>query len=749
MRLALIRTALGKTGLAAATVVTSLALTLTLGACDSHPSRPPRTPDTLALASEPVTDARFPKAVRELLLSEPGSSERKARLAGVLARQMTRAAARFDERNPDAGTQAVRGALTLVRTGELTEGALGPDGAKALRGAALELSRRGDDGRARAIYEMLTKVLPENERAEPREHLEAVKSWTQATATGSAMQSSGALETAAVARRMLEPSIEAREEASARTAAWIAQSFEVRRKFRERRVQPERDEAVEALRALGTGPTVLASLHLRDADAQGALAAIEKADARDLLRPDILAALEHVADRAEAPAWLSLLRALRAPSRDGDDAPQDLELLRTVTFCIAMEAYRLDPSIPESAGVVAEGLIDLGMPEAAPSIIVDAVRAHPEPQVLSGAMSLTLLAILRSAELEDLAGARRTFEGALPLLAMADDPKLARRTVPSSARVRAAMGEVELRHGHLKEAEALLGDAAKHERSGAILLALSRISAHGQRIADAKDKLREALTREDMFRDPALRGEALLFQGDLLRDEGDREGARAVYRRTLEDLARVRPSAEGEMRARVERLLAQLLDRFGDNPAAERALDRAYEASSRDKHQVAATVGQQVARAFLRRDVKGAQSGLARGVSSQLAREDLVYYALWTRILEREPASKHAPEGLAEKVLAQAADDPRWIGKIAAFGLGKVPAADLLQAARSPAQRTEALFYGALFLRLSGDARAAEGELRKAIAEGGLDLMEVALARALLRQDQGVVGGPAPNVGLP
>jgi len=727
----------------------AVAIALVLVACDGRPARPPRGPEALVHATEPVTEARFPQAVRELLLSEPGGAERKARLAGVLARQMSRASARFDERNPEAGTQAVRGALTLVRTGELTDGALGPDGGKALRGAAAELARRGDDGRARAIYELLVKVLPENERADPREHLEAVKSWTQATATGSPMQASGALETAAVARRMLEPSVEAREEASARTAAWIAQSFEVRRKFRERRVQPEREEAVEALRALGTGPTVLAALHLRDADAQGALAAIEKADARDLLRPDVLASLERVADRAEAPAWLTLLRALRTPSRDGEDAPQDLELLRTVTFCIAMEAYRLDPTLPEAAGVVAEGLIDLGMPEAAPVVLVEAARAHPEPQILSGAMSLTLLAVLRSAELEDLAAARRTFEGALPLLAMADDPKLSRRTVPSSARVRAAMGEVEIRHGHLKEAEALLAEASKHERSGAILLALSRISAHHQRVADAKEKLRDALTREDMFRDPALRGEALLFQGDLLRDEGDRDGARAVYRRTLEDLARVRPSAEGDLRARIERLLSRVLDRFGETSAAERALERAYEASSRDKHQVAATVGQQVARAFLRRDVKGAQSGLARGVSSQLSREDLVYYAVWTRLLEREPSAKGAAEGLAEKVLAQSADDPRWIGKIAAFGLGKVPAAELLQAARSPAQRTEALFYGALSLRLSGDARAAEGELRKTIAEGGLDLMEVSLARDLLRQDHGIVGGPAPNVGLP
>ncbi len=727
----------------------AFALTLGLVACGNPSSTPPHTPDRITLASQPVTDAQFPRAVTDLLLSEPGSAERKARLSGVLSRQMSRAAQRFDDRMPEAGTAAVKGGLTLVRVGELTEGALGPDGPKALRGAAAEYAKRGDDGRARAMYELLTKVLPEKERGDARDHLEAVKSWTQSTATGGAMQAAGSLEAAAVARRMLEPSVEAREEASARTVAWIAQSFEVRRIFRERRVQPDREEAVEALRALGTGPTVLAALHLRDADAQSALAALEKAEARDLTRPDILGALERVADRAEPSSWLALLRALRSPGRDGEDAPQDLELLRTVTFCIATEAYRLDPSVPEVAGLVSEALVDLGMPDAAPAVLVAAVRAHPDPQVLSGAMSLTLLALLRSAELDDLPSARRAFEAAAPLLAIADDAKLSRRTNPSAARVRAAMGELEVRHGHLNEGARLLSEAARTEKSGAILLSLSRIYAHEKRLGEATEKVKEALAREDTFRDPGLRGEALLFHGDLLREAGDREGARAVYKRALEDLARVRPAAEGGLRARIERLLARLFDRFGDTTAAERALDRAFEAAARDKQQIAATVGQQVARALLRGDLRLAQTGLARGVSAQLSRDDLVYYAVWTRLLEREPKNAKKADGLAEKVLGQSENDPRFIGKIATFGLGKLPSSELLKAAKNPAQRTEALFYGAMALRLSGDSRASDEELRKAIAEGGLDLMEVGLAHDFLSADKGVLGGPTPSVALP
>ena len=733
--------------LSGVTTALAAAFALAVAACGTPPTKVPTPVDRLALASEPVTDARFATAVNDLLMSPPNTPERKARLGGVLSRQLARAASRFDQRRPEAGTAAVRGGLTLAQTGELTAEALGPDAAKALTGAALEYSRRGDEGRARAVYELLHQVLPEAQRGDTRGHLDALKAWLQGTTSGGPMQAAGSLESAAVARRMLEPTAQARSEATSYATAWLAQSYEVRRVFRERRVQPEREEAIEALRALGTGPTVLAAIHLRDGDAVGALGAIDKAEARGIARQDLLGSLERVAERAEPAAWLGLLRALRAPPRDAEDAPQDADLLRTVTFCVAREAYRLDPSVPEVAGVVAEGLVELGMPDAAPAALTAAVRAHPEPSILSGAISITLLAMLRAAELEDLTLARHTFQAAVPLLAIADDPKLARQASPNAARARAMMGELEVRDGHLKEAEELFTAASHHEATGAILLALARIDAHTNRAESASTRVQAALTKEDTLRDPGLRGEALLFHADLLRQQGNREGARAVYRRALQDLARVRADSEGELRARVERLLARVLDRFGDATGAERALDRAFEAGAHDKKQAAATVGQQVARALLRRDLRLAQAGLNRGAAAKLEREDLVYYALWTRLLERE--SKQPTDGLAEKLLAQTEGDPRWIGRVAAFGLGKLPAADLLQAAATPAQRAEAFFYGAMERRLRGDTKAAEEGLRKTLDQGGLDLMEVGLARDLLSDDKGVLGGPPPDVGLP
>ena len=196
--------------------------------------------------------------------------------------------------------------------------------------------------------------------------------------------------------------------------------------------------------------------------------------------------------------------------------------------------------------------------------------------------------------------------------------------------------------------------------------------------------------------------------------------------------------------------LTAVLDRFGDTSArssAMKALDRALEAAPHDKHQAAATIGQIVGRAFVKGDLAGAREGLARGLSAELPREDLVYYAMWVRVLERQ--QKATGESVADKVLVDASTDPRWIGRIASFGAGKLKPQDLIAAAQTPTQKTEALFYTAMDRRVAGDSKGADEGLKQVIASPGLDLMEVALARELLSGARAQIGGPVPEVGLP
>lgn len=657
-----------------------------------------------------------------------------------------RAASRFKDNDKERAIASFAGAMILVRAGELTNPMLGSQGYTALRAASNEFSKRGEEGRARAAYELLLRVAPANEKADIKAHLDAIQAWTRDTAGGGVMQTAGALEVAAVQRHLLEPSKEARDEAIARTMDFMEKANAVRTARRTRGTQVSREEGLEAVRALETGATVLAAIHLRNTDAPSALAAIEKV--REVTRPELARALEVVNSKPEADKWLDLARMLRPPPRDAqneeEDFGRDSELLRVASFAASAEAYRLDPSSPEAAILVGSTLVDLGMGEAAPAVLADAVKAQKDVRILGMALALTMQAMGRALESDESESVRRTFRAAEPILAAADAVK---QVQPSPARVFGMMGEIELREGRLEAARKFLTASAAREKSGSILLSLARLDWHDGQAKNAQARVAEALRTEDVSKDPALRGEVLLLQSDIAREGGDVAGARKPLADGLRDLAHARSGAEGDDRARVERLIARALDRFGAAASASKALERALEASPRDKRQAAATIGQIVGRAFVRSDLPNARSGLSRGLSAELPREDIVYYAVWVRLLER--SLKATGESVAEKVLLEASSDPRWIGRVAQFGAGKLKAKDLLGAAQTPTQKTEALFYSAIERRVGGDAKGAEEYLKQVVTSPGLDLMEVVLARELLSGSRNQIGGPVPDVGLP
>jgi tetratricopeptide (TPR) repeat protein len=697
-----------------------------------------------------VTEDGFASAVHDLLLSD--GRDRQARLAGVEARQMTRALTRFRAHRAERGLNAVLGALYLVRTGELVADTLGASGQDALHEAVRELALHGDEGRSRAIYDLLLRLSPPADRPDIQAHLDAISGWVRDQAKASPpMVAAGLYESAAVSRRLLEPSQPALGDAATATSDWIARGLALRQAVHERKVQPSREEVTEAVRAIQTGGAVIAALYLRDADAAGALRALDRAQARDLAPQELVRTLEAVVEKPDAPHWSAVLHAL-APgedsNREDEQALDDRELLRAATFGIAAEAFRLDPTQPEPAVVIASILEELGMAEASPAIISDAARAHPDARNVSGALAVTMHAMTTELEAEDSDAARRTYASAGPLLAIADKPDLAGKLQPSAARVRAMMGEIELREGRLEAARALLKHSATSEKSGAVLLSLARIDWHDGQIAQALEHLRDAVSAPDAGHDPALRGEILLTISDLTREQGDTSAARTPLADALKELARARNTPDADDRARVERVLSRVLDRFGAAQRAQQALERAFEATPHDKKQIAATLGQLVGRAFVRGDLLAARDGLSRALAAELDGDDLVYYALWVRLLERQ---LHKPtDGMPQRVFNSVVDAGRWAGRLAAFGAGKVKPEDLIASAKTPTQRTEALFYSAMDRRASGDAKGADDALKQVISASGVDLMEVGFARDLLSGKHGELGGPLPSdVALP
>jgi tetratricopeptide (TPR) repeat protein len=730
-------------------------------------------PERVAPATAAVSDDGFAAAVRDLLVSPPGTAERAMRLGAVEGRQMARADQRFKARAPERGLAAVSGGLYLVHAGEVVQGTFGHDGGDAIKAAARELALRGDEGRARALYNLSAMIGTPADRAEAIYHLGAIDVWMrEAFGSGGDVENAGAMERVAVHRWLLEPTDAALNDAAKATSEWVARAVVLRDQFRKTRVQPAREEGAEAWRALETGPVVLASIYLRDADASGALAAIDRAQARELLeseRPQFAAALEAAAQGPSSMRCIDLLSQLRPlaghdPARDeqqhdDEDFVDDRDLFGAAAFSVASECYRLDPTVPQVALTIGVALAELGMAEATPAVLVDAVRAHADPRIASEALALTLDAMASEEDASDPDAARRTFKAAQPLLDAASGAGLAGKVHPSPARLRAAMGEIDLREGRIDEARELLRQSAAEEKSGGVLLSLARIEWRDGQTQPALGHLTDALSAPDVALDPALRGEVLLLMSDVARDKGDAVAARTPLTEALKGLVQSRggvPPTAVDERARVERVLSRVLDRFGAAQPAQRALERAYAAAPGDRHQAAQTIELLIGRAFVRGDLPAAREGFARALSTDLEADDLVYFALWVRLLERQ--QRVATDGTPDHVFGSIADDggdpklhkDRWVASLARFGEGRISGDELIARAATPIQTYEALFYSAMDRRASGDTKGGDELLRQVVAGTGLELSEVSLARDLLDPARAQIGGPLPpDVAIP
>jgi cellulose synthase operon protein C len=199
-----------------------------------------------------------------------------------------------------------------------------------------------------------------------------------------------------------------------------------------------------------------------------------------------------------------------------------------------------------------------------------------------------------------------------------------------------------------------------------------------------------------------------------------------------------RQGRAGTTQARAERLLAHVLEHFGDPSAIHRATERAYDAAAADASQLSATITDSARRALTRRDLPAARTALSHAIDASLPPDELVYIALWLKLLERQLAVP--TDGSVEDAFAAMDEAPGWSGKLRAWARGKLPDGDLLAAARDPAQRTEALFYTAMNRRVAGDA-SADAELEKVAASEAVNLVEIGIARDLLALRTGTETG--------
>ncbi len=692
----------------------------------------------------PVDDGAFAESAYRVLIGADSGRERASLVSGVVGRQLERALRRFNAEEPEAGLSAVEGAFLLMQRGEFREeGLVGND--RALSAAAEEAARTGEEGYALALYSLLDDLLPAGPmRDDVRTHLEAMAAFSAPTDAVGPLVASGTSARVATQRALIDSGDERFAEASKGLLAWVAKAQQKGLPDAPVRTNAERDEALEAYRALRGGGYTLVALYLRHGDPLGAPAAADQGALDRMISPELRARLEAAADD-DADAWFDLYRFY--DSREAQsELSIDAELFRGAAFGVAVSLFRAEPGSFRGALPLATRLVAEGMAEVAPLVLNSGLARGANPDQLAAALALVLNAMVSENQLGQHDAARRTFAGAEPLLALASSKAFAGRVSPSPARLRYVMGALEADYGDVERAAALVRESLEQEPSLDALKVLAAILRHKGDQKGALDVLERARKLAERTNDALEEAESWRATFEVLRDAGDHAGAgQALDMALARALDATRQSRPGPAQARAERVLAHVLEHFGERAATRRATQRAYDASASDANQLSATVIDAARRALTRKDLPGARAAAAQALEAGLAADDMVYVALWLQLLEMELGVPS--DGSVENAFSAMDDAKGWSSKLRAWGRGKLSDAELVRGASNAAERTEATFYTAMARRVRGD-RSTDGELEKVTRSEAVNLVEVGIARDLLAQHAGAEHGFALPAGV-
>jgi tetratricopeptide (TPR) repeat protein len=681
------------------------------------------------IAPADIKSADFATTVSGLLLNRERGEQELAKLLGAMRLQVARAGVRYDGHHVEAGNEALTGAFFLMRTGELSPGALrGLDGP--LLDGADEAARVGNAGRARALYRDLEHILPEGpRRKDVVDHLAALEAWSKPTTSESRLETAGRLQRASVQEALIDVRPETLATARDHITAWVHAALQSDIAERPITTPDERDEALEAYRAVRTGGVVLVGLYLRHGDPLGALRAIDEADLSRIVPPALRDRLQRAGEDDDARAWLDLFRLYDSDAAsESPETALDHELSRGAAFGAALGLYRSSPGDAQASMPLSMLLVELGMPEVASSILAQNVDRTAGVEATSFALTLVMRAIVQEEEVGDIEGARRTFENAKPLLQLAEDPRLAQVT-PRPGRIQYVMGALEAKNGALDRALPLFQASVKTTPTVPALESIAAIERQSGQLDQALRSLGAAITLARASGDILSEAECeeLIFQ--IERDRGKNDAASSALARALERVLTARKlDSVPENLARSERLLARVLENYREPLAARKASERALEASRSNTRQIAATLTDMARRALVLGDLRAARQATQEAMRAELPPEDLVYIVLWQRLLEEQLGAR---DGLTEEAFSSLSEQTGWVAALRDWGRGRIGDADLQRAAQDEVERTEAAFYGAMATRVSGQPGGGADGLRRVAQSRTIDLVEVSIARDL------------------
>jgi cellulose synthase operon protein C len=679
----------------------------------------------------PVSDEDFAERTYQVLLDAEPSVDRQNLLVGVVHRQIARSQARFESGNEAAGLRALLGAFFLVRAGEYRTELL-QGSSKALMAGANEVSRLGQEGYALAFYSMLKSQLPAgHERSEVEAHLQAIQDFSRSTHGDGPLEAASNDARVALQRALVEATPEALDAAREAIVQWVRGALAASGNEQALRSNADRDEALEGYRALRGGTIALVALYLRHGDAKGALTAISRADLDRLFPPELSEQLEHAADDSDPDAWTQLYRLFdSAAQSENSIALIDSEPMAAAAFGSALELYRARPGSIQGALPLAAQLARYGMAEVSSPVLAAAINSESPPEHVSIALAMVLNSLVAEDASGQLAAARRVFSGAEPLLELSERRSLLGKVTPSAARLRYVMAAVEARHGETSRALPLIQRSIVSEPTTESLTLMASLERQRNRPDAAIEALDRVIGQARSGGDAIAHTDALIHKFETLRDAGRAALAQKALDEALGQAVEAqRQGRPGPSQARIERLLARVLEQYGNQPGVHRATQRAYAAANGDVRQLSATVLDASRRALTVGDLAAARAAAQRAIEAKLGADEIVYVALWLQLLERW---LNVPsDGTTEEAYATIDEASGWPAKLRSWARGRLSDAELTAAARDAAERTEARFYTALSAT-APSAPEAKMALRDVAKSGAIDLIEVTIARDLL-----------------
>lgn len=674
----------------------------------------------------PVSDEEFGRRLVDQLADKPAPEERRKLRLGLVRRQLLHAGARFAEGAAERGTTSVLGGLALLAEGDHAADAVDAETKVAIDGAIAKLSARGDIGRTRFLFALRRAVATPAELKEIDAHAAALERFQVETLTGHAMEKAGDAQRTATAQALVDHA--ALGAAVDRTSEFIDRAVEENVRYQQTNKRPTPEEAAEIIRALESGGLVVVALSLRWGSVEDAIVRVGQSSARLVLEPDFFAELNDAFRRDDAQSFRDLYDGFvdQAGGRAGSDVGLEQELYDAARLALLAHAYRRDPHDLPTAHELARLLSLLGMSEATPVLMEDALSPTSKPAEVARALRLVGETVERDAKLGDLPGAARTVGAAGPLLAKAKT-LLGAAQVGGLADLRFQLAATLVKGGFVTQAEALLTTALEESPRAAGYLQRAQLARQRGALRDA---LADAAKARAAASDPLDSADARLVEFELFRELGQASEASAALGEGLKLAEGVvaEKSAPAPRRTRALRATGRARAAYGDRAGARKSFVKALEAAAGDRAQLGGALLDAMSAELVLGDVDAMRALMAQAVAAGAPQEDLVYAAVWLSLAAKQRGVP-ADEGAVE-LLEGASGLGTWIGQLAAWSLGKLDDAALTARATSAPARVEASFYVALARRAGG--RQVDSELRDVAKSSIINLLEVRMARELL-----------------